>query len=299
MPSFSYRLVLFALRIKGIKKTFAGKPLNVDAVRKEDVLAPPRSLKRKHQVQTFRVMDSAITSIQPKSNRRSDHLIFYCHGGAFISGPSSLHWQSLSRLAQSSGATVWLIRYPKAPESQIDQISANIDAAYQHALKSFSSERIALIGDSAGGTLIMGLTQRLIQENQKPPGLLIPITPVADSSLSNPDMKALADSDPILVREGLLQAKQMVAGKRSLKDPLMSPIYGDFTGFPQTYLFVGGKDILGPDALLIADQIKAAGVPMELIHEEMMPHIWPLLPVMKEADLALKKIELILEEWIG
>ena len=76
----------------------------------------------------------------------------------------------------------------------------------------------------------------------------------------------------------------------NLNDVRISPINGAFTSFPKTYLYLAEHDISYPDQLLLAAKLKDEGIATEINIGNEMPHIWPLLPVMKEARSALKQI---------
>src|SRR5690606_29520978 len=170
------------------------------------------------------------------------------------------------------------------------QISKNIDHVYQAALKKADSGKIVMAGDSVGATLIAALNQRLIKTNTPLPSLLILISPVMDASFNNEKIRSLEKIDPMLSREGALSAKKMCADAGDLEDPAISPINGDFNKFPQTILFISENDITAPDQELLAIKLQKAGVPHEIICGKEMPHIWPLLPVMKESKMAFRNI---------
>ena len=122
------------------------------------------------------------------------------------------------------------------------------------------------------------------------PAKLILVTPVMDASMSNPKIKTFEKIDPMLSKKGVLSAKKMCAGSKDLKDQMISPLYGNFEGFPSTVLFLAKKDILYPDAKLAEIKMKKSNVNMKVIEGENMPHIWPFLPVMKEAKTSLNQI---------
>src|SRR5690606_708100 len=102
---------------------------------------------------------------------------------------------------------------------------------YKSALEKFDSNHISLIGDSAGGTLVLGLVQRLIIENLNVPNKIVVISPVMDASMSNPEIKNRDNLDPMLSRVGVLSAKKMCAGNLNLKDVMISPLFGNFNNF--------------------------------------------------------------------
>ena len=88
----------------------------------------------------------------------------------------------------------------------------------------------------------------------------------------------------------------MCAKDRNLKDPIISPIYGNFEGFPETILFAAERDITYPDQILAYEKANKAKADIRLIQGKNMPHIWPLLPIMKEAKMALDELITIVNE---
>ena len=71
------------------------------------------------------------------------------------------------------------------------------------------------------------------------------------------------------------------------RDPRASPLYADLRGLPPMLLFVSRHEILRDDTLRLAERAKAAGVKVELVVRDRLPHIWPifvsLLPEAREA----------------
>lgn len=111
-----------------------------------------------------------------------------------------------------------------------------------------------------------------------------------DASMSNADIEKIDDIDPMLSKKGVLSAKKMCAGNNDLKSVMISPLYGSFEKFPHTILFLAENDITYPDQKLAVQKLIEAKINLELIEGKNMPHIWPFLPVMKEAKISLNKI---------
>jgi len=286
--SLSYHLTLFVLKLKGLKKNFSQDPIDYKKIRKEDKHEPKGRLLKTSNARRFNVAASKITALHPSTP--SDKLLLFIHGGAFISGPAQHHWDSIKTILSHSDHTIWMCDYPKAPETEIGAISDNIDEVYAHALGSYPSSHITLIGDSVGGTLITSLVQRLIKKGHDLPSKLILISPVMDARMTNPEIVRLDPTDPILSRAGVLSAKKLCAGQVDLGDPMISPINGEFDGFPPTTLFLATNDITYPDQMLAVDKLKSSSASVEVIEGKGMPHIWPLLPVMKEAKEEMREI---------
>ena len=286
--SLSYYITIAVLKLKGIKKVFSNDPINYKKIRKEDVAVPKSSFYNKHISRQFQIEKTSITEIKTKQPKET--LVLFVHGGAFISGPAKHHWDAIKTIVKNTNCTIWMCNYPKAPEHNITEISQNIDSVYKEALQTYTSDQIILIGDSVGGTLITALTQRLIQEKKALPQKIMLICPVMDATMENPKITAIDAFDPMLSKLGILSSKKMCAGKVPLNHEMISPLNGDFTGFPKTILYVATNDIMYPDQLLVIKKMQDAAVDLEVIEGENMPHIWPLLPVMKEAKIALHSI---------
>ena len=286
--SLSYYITLFVIKLKGLKKDFSKDPIDYKKIRKEDVRHPKGRFFTSNQVSTCQVANSLITEVKQKES--SDNLLLFIPGGAFISGPAKHHWDSIKEIAKHSNWNIWLCDYPKAPENNIHTISENIDQVYKAALEKYQAKNIILIGDSVGGTLIIALTQRLVKNNIDLPKKIILVSPVMDATLSNPKIPAIDIIDPMLSKAGVLSAKKMCAANLDLNDPLISPINGDFNKFPNTVIFLAEHDITYPDQQRTVEKMRKAKVKVEVIEGKRMPHIWPFLPVMKEAGVALREV---------
>ena len=290
MKAILFHLTVLYIRLKGYKKIFSHNPVWYEKFRKDDVFDVPKKLVKSFRVRDFKVAETKVTEIAPKAAGKDDFVVLLVPGGAMIGGPGQHHWDSIQYMVKKTQVKFWLVDYPKAPEHKITQISQNMDKAYAEARKTYEPSQIILMGDSAGGNLILTLTQRLIKNGETPPKALIPITPAVDVTFTNETIDLLDKRDPLLSKAGVLSAAHMSSGGVDLADPMMSPINGSFEQFPKTLMFLAGQDILYPDAKVAAYEMKKAGVPLEVVDETRMIHIWPFLPVMREAKEALKKI---------
>ncbi|WP_103864259.1 alpha/beta hydrolase fold domain-containing protein [Aquimarina sp. I32.4] len=282
MKSITYYIALFVIRLKGIKKEFSKDPIDYAKLRREDVCNPKLG---RLQSKKFSILDTLLTEVKPA--QPNGFLLLFCHGGAFVSGPSKHHWDSIKQIISKTSCSVWMIDYPKAPENKIDVISKNIDAVYSKALDEFDKNKIILLGDSAGGTLVTNLVQRMVIKGMPIPIGLILISPVMDSTMSNPAIDDLDKDDPMLSKKGVLSAKKMCAFDNDLSDARLSPINGGFKGFPKTLLFIAENDITKPDQERAVQLMNDNNIDVTVIVGDRMPHIWPLLPVIKEGKQAM------------
>jgi acetyl esterase/lipase len=92
----------------------------------------------------------------------------------------------------------------------------------------------------------MATVQRLIELRLDVPGALYLGTPGADLSKTVDSYYLNEGIDRILTAyDGFVEAvSRLYANGRDLKDPLVSPLYGDFHGIPPTFLVTGTHDLL-------------------------------------------------------
>lgn len=295
----SLMFVKLVLRLTGEKKQWSVEPFDYAKKRKGNVISPKPERFKGCTVTERRVLGSRVTSLVPASvptSGASGDVILYFHSGGFVMGPLDLHWTTTHRLATDTRAEVWLVDYPKAPEHHAEEILQNAYEVYLLALSRFEPSRIKLVGDSAGGNLVISLTQRLIANGIALPSKVISISPVADGTLSNPAIAAVDERDPTGARLGLLSTMKMYAGDMDLMDPRVSPIHGSFRGFPPLYLFVASDDLLMPDQKLLALKAKSDNAPVEVIYGEGMFHIWIIVPFLKEGKRDWNKMISILKD---
>ena len=79
------------------------------------------------------------------------------------------------------------------------------------------------------------------------------------------------------------------AREHDLTDPLLSPLFGDFTGFPPTLIQAGSNELLLSDSIRLRDRMNAAQVPCRLEVWNDMWHVFQMFPTRK-ANLAMESI---------
>jgi len=96
--SLGYSLVKLFLKLKGEKKSWSEDPINYVKKRKQDVYKPSSFLLSGCSFKTKKIADSSVTFLEPKQ-LKSDFLLIYCHGGAFVYGPTRENWVTYTRSA--------------------------------------------------------------------------------------------------------------------------------------------------------------------------------------------------------
>lgn len=102
------------------------------------------------------------------------------------------------------------------------------------------------------------------------------------------------DVDPILNREYLDNAIAAYAQDR-FEEPLISPLFGNFTGFPATYIQVGSNELLLSDSLLLKKNLEKYHVPVRLEEYKGMWHVFQMSPFKTAYDAMDQVAEFIFD----
>ena len=232
--------------------------------------------------------------VRPEEGAPGDVAMLYLHGGAYCSGDLTYSRALASAIAKSTGFNTYYIEYRLAPEFPFpapleDALTAHF---YMRDL-GIPSKKIGLIGDSAGGGLALATALALREKGEETPGAVVCLSPWADLSDIGESEYVSENEDPILSAEGLRESARMYGGA-DLKNPLISPAYGDYDRlFPPTLLHAGTKEILLRDALKVKQRMEKQGAPVSMEIFEGMWHVWHLFNV-PESEEAMKKIRVFL-----
>ncbi|WP_204078969.1 alpha/beta hydrolase fold domain-containing protein [Mycobacterium riyadhense] len=205
-----------------------------------------------------------------------ERIVWYLHGGAWVNEITPQHWQLAAQIAAEARATVIVPIYPLVPfAGAADVMPVIVELVADNVSRDGS---VCLAGDSAGGQIAMSAALLLRDEH----GVVIPrtvlISPVLDVSLTNPLIGAAESDDPWLGREALRVFADRWRGDLPLTDPRVSPLAGDLSGLGPLTVFTGTRDILNPDARLLAQKATAAGVDIEYHERRGLLHVYPLTP---------------------
>lgn len=236
---------------------------------------PPRGLRRRHEVSSRRVGGFPVHTVAPRG-RPPEWSAVWLHGGAYIGAIAPQHWALVSRLADA-GVRVEVPIYGLAPQHTYREAYPFVTAVYRDLLAEVDPSAVTLAGDSAGGGLALGLAQMLDEAGLPQPRRLVLLSPWLDLTISNPAVARVRD--PWLSPAGLVEAGRAWAGGDDPTDPRLSPLNGRLTGLAPTHVYVGTREIVHPDALLLRDRAVAEGAPLELTVCEGAVHDYPILPV--------------------
>jgi epsilon-lactone hydrolase len=233
---------------------------------------------------------AAIEVATPQSH--SDRMVLYLHGGAYCFGAPSHYRDFIWRIATAAGARVLCIDYRLAPEHPFPAAVDDAVAAYRWLLAAgIAPQRLAIMGDSAGGGLVFGTLLRLRDESVPLPAAAVALSPWTDLALTGASLVSHAAADPLLKAEHAPSLARYYLGGADPRHPYASPLYGDPTGLPPALIQVGSDEILHDDAVRMADKLRAAGCRVELEVWPRMPHVFPLFArIIPESRRAVARI---------
>jgi len=297
MPSIRSKIIIWIIRNRHLLK-FRIKPEVIDEdfdvinFRNTTEQAVARiKLPENIQIEKISVGDINAEWIIPEGETDKNKVLLYIHGGGFISGSCISHQMHVAKFAQLSNKRALLFDYRLAPEHPFPQALDDCAAVYEWLLNNgYKASDIVVGGESAGGTLTLTLLLKLKQIGLSLPAKAFSISPVTDVLCQTESFKYNASKD--IAPKGSWELwNNIYRNGHDPKDPLLSPVYGDFSNMPPIHLTVGTHEIHLDDCRKMAEKIRQDG--SEVIYKEWpeMIHAFPILsPLFPEAKQALDEI---------
>jgi acetyl esterase/lipase len=263
------------------KAAFEGEQQTLDEARDEQRSgdAPPTRLTRaRTRVRQERVGQMTVWVVGPKREKPRARVV-YVHGGGYVHPLTRDYWR-LVRVLTTVPAEVVVPAYPLAPDATVDDVLPRlVDLTTTAAAGGLAgSDRrplpTVLMGDSAGGALVLSTARLLTDRGHRPAGV-VALSPWLDATLGDEAVAELEASDPMLAESGLRAAGRWWSGpRRSPEDPLVSPVDVDLDGLPPVDVYIGERDILRPAVDHLADRAADADVELHVHEVAAMFHVW-------------------------
>jgi len=227
-----------------------------------------------------------------KNYQKEDGVILYLHGGGYVAGSPWLYKPLLRPLSKYCDMPVMAVDYRMAPDHVFPAGLDDSIAAYKALLeKGYQSKNIFIMGDSAGGNLTLATILKIKQEGLPNPAGSVSISPWADMSCSGDSVRSNEKSDSYIPGyDKIIVAAKMYAGETPLNDPLLSPVFADFSGMAPMKIIVGDIEVLYDDSRRVAEKASEAGVEVDYKAWRGQSHVFPLFSFLPEAKQALREI---------
>jgi monoterpene epsilon-lactone hydrolase len=208
----------------------------------------------------------------PPANR--NRLLVHVHGGGYVYNPGEAGTAEATLMAAYGGFKVISFDYRMPPDYPYPAAMDDAMAVWKAAIKLQDPRNMAIFGTSTGGGMTLAMILRAKQEGLPLPAAIAPGTPWSDLTETGDTYKTNEWLDNVLVSYSgyLSHAAQLYANGHDLKDPQLSPIYGDFTGFPPAILTSGTRDLFLSLTVLTHRKLRRAGVEADLQVFEGMSH---------------------------
>lgn len=205
-------------------------------------------------------------------------VLLYFHGGGFVFGSLRTHGEMIGALARAAKARTLSLEYRLAPEHPSPAAVTDAVKAYRHLLaEGIAPERIALAGDSAGGTLVLSTLIALRDQGIPLPAAAVAISPWVDLDCSGASFDANAKYDFVGKEHCMLAATHYLAGKDARS---LSPLFADLAGLPPLLVHAGALETLVDQIRELAKRAKEAGNAITYAEYPDMVHVWHLLRAM-------------------
>jgi acetyl esterase len=221
----------------------------------------------------------------PPTDHGTPPVLLFFHGGGFVVGDLDTHDGTCRQHAVGGSAVVVSVEYRLAPEhpypAAVDDAWAATQWVAEHGSEiGADADRLAVAGDSAGGTISAVIAQRARDCADSADGVGVKLlfqllwypSTMWDPSL--PSFTENADA-AVLDRAAIAAFSRWYAGEVDLSDPPPGMAPGraeNLAGLPAAYIAVAGHDPLRDDGIRYGELLAAAGVPVEVDNAETLVH---------------------------
>jgi acetyl esterase/lipase len=234
--------------------------------------------------------------------RDAKRLLIHVHGGCYVLNPGEAALPEAVLMAGFSHIPVISVDYRMPPTAYFPAALDDAMTVYKAALKMEKPQDIGVFGGSAGGALTLEMMLRAKQEHLPMPGAIDVNTPMADDVDWGDSSRTNALVDNVLVSPtGFCESAALFyAHGHDMADPMISPLNGDFHGFPPTILTTGTRDLLLSNTVRTHQKLLQSGVQADLLVFEGMSHFqFTLSDLIPEDRQAFTEISAFLNRHLG
>ena len=197
--------------------------------------------------------------IAPENRNR---LLIHVHGGCYASNAGESGTLEATMMAAFGRFKVISVGYRTPPDHPYPAALDDAMTVWKAATKMAEPKNMAIFGSSAGGALTLSMVLRAKQDNLPLPGAIAPGTPMSDLTNAGDSFHTNAMVDNVLIAPNAScdARAALYANGHDLKDPMLSPVYGDMRGFPPTILSTGTRDLLLSNTVRVHRNLRQAGV---------------------------------------
>jgi monoterpene epsilon-lactone hydrolase len=217
-----------------------------------------------------------------------DRILLFLHGGGYVYGSLLSHGGMAAEISRASKCPALQLQYRLAPEHPFPAAVEDACCAYEWLLdQGFHPHKIAFVGDSAGGGLVIAALLALKANARPLPGAAVCISPWVDLEATGESYHTRQSLDPMIQRDLCDFLAGLYLNAQDPKTPTASPIHADLEGMPPLLIQVGEREVLFSEAERLAANAESCGVDVRFEEWCGMIHVWhlfyPILSAGREA----------------
>lgn len=296
MTSLGAKIMSAILRLYTYPYRKNHKSLSRSIKLKNTQYKPPRHCR-------YEVKNVCGTNIEILSPMRANTqiAIVHFHGGGHTQSMNKTYRKVVERLCDICDCPIYSIDYKTGGDLVYPSVHNECFLAYSGLLENIlKNTRIIAIGDSFGANLMLSTCLRLRDKNMPLPHALICISCYVDLAATGDSYEKNCYSDPLYSlpkrqnfkdNEKFIRRKTPYCGETSPFDPLLSPAYAEYHGFPNMLIQCGDRETSESDSDTLYKKALEAEIKVKLTKYKDMWHDFQYLtPFLKESKLAWKEI---------
>ncbi|WP_068455413.1 alpha/beta hydrolase [Aedoeadaptatus pacaensis] len=305
--SLTYKMAATIVRFLGVKKIFLKNKEDILAYARKENAKPvfdfEKALKRAQRKNYYlfdrEVMGYRLLSYQ-KNQSPADGAVLYLFGGGMITQPNQLDFPLAERIMEETDKDVWFLFYPLCSEDvKVDKTYEVSFETYRLMTETYKAENIGVLGFSSGACLSLGifLHNNALGRPLPMPGKIISVSPggIPDVTLHEnreiwEKLHGLKHKDIMIEPTYIKTAREILRGDEDLPEYMLDGTVGDFTDFPETFLYFGGNECLYAFAGEFKKAMETYRVPYEIIVGKGMCHCYPMARFFREGREAQDEI---------
>ena len=222
--------------------------------------------------------------------------ILYGFGGGFIQGSPFEDLTIAAPLCAMTGTVLVIPSYRLAPEHPWP---AAIDDGFS-VYQALCDKPFAIVGESAGGNLMLALMLRAKKAGLKLPKAAALMSAWCDLDTSSDSQSFNDGRDPSLATQDSRIASNFYAGRNDITNPDISPINGSYdSDFPPCLVTTGTRDLLLSLSIRLARVLRESGVDVDLQVWEGLWHVFEWDDRIPEANQSLSNIAVFLSKHLS
>lgn len=195
-------------------------------------------------------------------------VVVYYHGGGWVIANLDVYDAAPRAIAERMNAVVVSVEYRHAPEDKFPAQHEDAAAAYKYVLDNAAKwggdvNRLAVLGESAGGNLAVATSIHARDSGWPMPDHIVSVYPIANSSPTLPSRTDSAQAKPLNTAALNWFGYYYMRTKADAQDPRLNLVAANLSGLPQTTIINAAADPLRSDGETLAAAMRSAGVSVE------------------------------------